>query len=532
MQTLKEDCGEERSKLAVPLAKLSMGCFFQFDIMCIYFEDATLKLGFVKIKLEKQDPILRYLVSFLVGAIVLSTFSLLQKRMLGILDIFVWKGFITPVVFGGTTGLVLMWLYARLWNVADRLQQSQEKLQDFLDNASDLIQSVDTQGRFTYVNAAWLKTMKYDQEDLEKLTVFDVIHPDWRAHCRSVFEKILGGEQVSHVETVFVAKDGTDVYLAGNLNFRMENGVPVSTRGIFRNITSQRKALEKERLTAKVFENAQEAVLVTDPRGMIVTVNNAFTSITGFTAAEVIGEMVYRVLSPGEKQPDEGYLEAMSAHPMNWEGELLGRRKNGETFPMRVAISLIRDEVGQITNYVGLFSDITDRKQFETRLEHLATHDFLTDLPNRALFQKRLEESILSARHEGKMLAVLFLDLDAFKEVNDRFGHDFGDQLMQRMTARLKDCVRKTDLVARMGGDEFAILVGDISDVAQAAQIAQKIINNMRYPHAIMGKQVETTVSIGISTYPKSRDAHTLLIDADFAMYQAKQSGKNTFYTF
>ena len=496
-------------------------------------KDVIVESEYATGKITRQNLILRYSVSFLVGAFVLSAFSLIQKLLLGLSDIFMWKGFVIPVAIGGAIGLALMRLYSRVLNNADQLQQNQEKLQDFLDNATDLIQSVDPRGKFTYVNIAWKKALKYNEEDLKKLTVFDVIHPDSRNHCKSIFDRILQGEQISDVETVFLARDGTPVYLAGNLNFRMENGVPVSTRGIFRDVTVQRRASERERLAAKVFESVQEAILVTDQNGTIMAANDAFTDITGYPTGEVIGRPVYKVLNPAEGQPGDGYKEPMSlAHPMNWEGEMLGRRKNNEAFVMKIAISLIRDEANRVTNYVGIFSDITDRKRTEKRLEHLATHDFLTDLPNRALFQKRLDEAIQAANQDETMLAVLFLDLDLFKSVNDRFGHEFGDQFMQNLAARLKGCVRKSDLVARMGGDEFAIILECISDVAQAEQIGQKIVKSMETPFEITGRQVEITFSIGISTYPKSEDARTLLMDADFAMYQAKQSGKNTFRVF
>lgn len=426
-----------------------------------------------------------------------------------------------------------MWQYSHMLRASAHIQKSQEKLQDLLDNASDLIQSVDADGKFIYVNAAWRETLKYDEAEFSKLTVFDVIHPDWRDHCQAAFHKIINGESVNHIETVFLARDGTKVHVTGSVNCRMENGICVSTRGIFRDITTQHKALEHGRLATKVFESIQEAILVTDPEGMIKVVNAAFTAITGYLGADVIDKPVYEILRSGEAHLTDGYKLAMHPfHPKNWEGEIIGRRRNGEHFTMQVAISHIRDENDRVANYVGIFSDITERKRMEKRLEHLATHDFLTDLPNRALFQKRLEDAITTAEQDAAMFAVLFLDLDEFKAVNDTFGHDFGDHLIQSLASRVRDSVRKSDLVARMGGDEFAIILQYISDVSQAVYIAQKIIQHMESPFDIMGERVQVTMSIGISLYPKSQNARALLKDADLAMYQAKRDGKNTFRVF
>lgn len=476
---------------------------------------------------------MNYLLSFLVGALALSAFSLIQKHMLGLEDIFVLKGFVVPSIIGGITGLALMLQYSSILRASDRFRQSQENLQDFLDNASDLIQSVGADGKFLYVNDAWREALKYNDDDIQRLTVFDIIHSDWLAHCQLAFQRIMKGELVGHIETIFVAKDGKKIHVAGNVNCRIVNRVCVSTRGIFRDITSEHQALEQGRLTRKVFESVQEAIVVTDSKGVVKAVNPVFSAITGYTAAETIDRPIYEILRSDDSQPSDSYkLSMRGPRPVSWDGELIGRRKNGESFHMRLAISHIWDEHDNVENYVGIFSDITERKRLEKSLEHLATHDSLTDLPNRVLFQKRLDAAIEKAEESGNMFAVLFLDLDEFKSVNDKFGHDIGDELIQSLASRVSSAVRKSDLVARMGGDEFAIILEFITDTSQATRIAQKIIENVSTTFGLAGEQIQVTMSIGISFYPKSNTPRALLKDADLAMYQAKREGRNTFRVF
>ena len=481
----------------------------------------------------RYKRVLVSLSAFLVGALFLSSFSLIQKWWLGIPKFFSLQGFVLPIIFGGGSGFLLSWLYIHLMIVADRLRQSQEKLQDILDNASDLIQSVSPDGHLTYVNAAWRNTMKYTDEDLKSLTVFDLIDPDQRGHCMDMFQKILGGEGYSNIETAFLTKDGSKVIVSGNVNCRFENGKPVSTRGVFRDVTGLRKAQETERLVARVFECGLEAIMIIEPRGRILKVNPAFSYMTGYLAEEVVGGYVYEFLRPDDFQPCE-HQEALKAmaHGLSWQGEIQAKRKNGEMFLMWLSISRIQVEDGLDTHLVAIFTDITERKQNEQRLEHLATHDPLTNLPNRALFQERLQDEICNARNKAVMVAVLFIDLDGFKVVNDLYGHDIGDRLIQKVATSIKDSVRKSDLVARVGGDEFAIVAGEIMDIPSITLIAEKILASVSQQYDIDRYRIGVTASVGISFYPECQDPRSLLIHADLAMYQAKQDGKNTYRVF
>jgi diguanylate cyclase (GGDEF)-like protein/PAS domain S-box-containing protein len=473
------------------------------------------------------------LSAFLAGAFLLSSFSLIQKRWLGLTNIFTPQGFVLPIIFGGGAGLLISWFHLGRKNAADRLRQSQEKLQDFLDNASDLIQSVSPDGHLTYVNTAWRNTLKYTDEDLKSLTVFDIVHPDEREHCMDIFRKLLTRDGCSNIETVFLAKDGSKVIVSGDVNCRFEKGVPISTRGIFRDVTESRRAHETERLAAKVFDCAQEAIMIIGPRGRILKVNRAFSDLTGYPPEDVIGGYVYEYLKPDDFQAcnHQEALMAMS-NGMSWQGEIPAKRRNGEIFLMGLSMSQIQDGDGLDSHLVAIFTDITDRKQYEKRLEHLATHDRLTNLPNRALLQDRLEDEIWNAQNRAIKLAVLFIDLDGFKVVNDLYGHDIGDRVIQSVAVRIRDSVRKSDLVARVGGDEFAIVAGDITEPSSVILIAEKVLANTSHPYDIDQYHINLTASIGISFYPECQDPRSLLIHADLAMYQAKQDGKNTYRVF
>ncbi len=289
----------------------------------------------------------------------------------------------------------------------------------------------------------------------------------------------------------------------------------------------------QRRLWSMVFASTNEAILVTDHNNNIVTVNDGFTRLTGYTAAEVIGKNP-RVLS-AHNQPQQFY-DAMWQHILNtdsWEGEILDKRKDGSLYPKWLNISVVRDAEGNITNYVGIFQDITERKANEERLAFLANHDSLTSLPNRQLLLDRLQNAITLARRSGETICLLFLDLDNFKWVNDSLGHDSGDQLLNAVASRLKETVRASDTVARLGGDEFVVLLTQTENDLEVAQIAGKIINAVARPLDLIGHDFHVTTSMGISLFPNDGDdAATLLKHADTAMYVAKSAGKNQFRYF
>jgi diguanylate cyclase (GGDEF)-like protein/PAS domain S-box-containing protein len=298
----------------------------------------------------------------------------------------------------------------------------------------------------------------------------------------------------------------------------------------------ERERQEEEaqrRLWSMVFANTNEAILITDRGNNIITVNAAFTRLTGYKEKEVVGENPH-ILSSGNQTPE--FYEAMWQQINengSWAGEVQDKRKDGSIYPKWLNISVVRDAGGNVVNYIGIFQDITQRKANEERLAFLANHDVLTGLPNRHLLLDRLQNDITLARRTGEPIGLMFLDLDNFKWVNDTLGHASGDQLLIAVATRLKETVRASDTVARLGGDEFVVLLTQTDSDLEIAQIAGKIIASVSRPLDLAGHEFHVTTSMGISVYPNDGDdAATLLKHADTAMYVAKSAGKNQFRYF
>ncbi|CAG2132132.1 Inosine-5'-monophosphate dehydrogenase [Cupriavidus yeoncheonensis] len=287
------------------------------------------------------------------------------------------------------------------------------------------------------------------------------------------------------------------------------------------------------KLADRVFEATLDGVMVTDLNGTIERVNPAFTQLTGYSRDEAVGQTP-RMLNSGEQSP--AFYQALW-HELrengSWQGEIWNRRKNGELYLEYLSISGIYNHDGKCTHYAAIFSDITQRRMDEERLNHLAMHDALTALPNRTLFSERLKQAIARAKRAARRVAVLFIDLDRFKLINDTMGHGVGDQALKVIARRLKEAIRESDTVARLGGDEFTVIVEEIEDIRHVVQIAQALLNVVGQPIEANGQTVFVTPSIGISIYPDDgTDPKQLLMQADRAMYEAKDEGKNNFRFF
>jgi diguanylate cyclase (GGDEF)-like protein/PAS domain S-box-containing protein len=293
------------------------------------------------------------------------------------------------------------------------------------------------------------------------------------------------------------------------------------------------KTADELRLYANAFDNSGEAMLIADKDNRIVNVNSAFISQTGYTLDDVIGRDP-RIFSAGNT-PTSVYQEMWRALTERnfWQGELWDRKKTGEVYPKWIRISAIRDQDENVLFYTASFTDITDRKEAEARIEHLAHHDILTGLHNRFSMEVRLEQAIASAQREQKSIAILFIDLDRFKSINDTLGHHVGDKLLIDVAARLKGCVRNSDVVARIGGDEFIIVLTSIKDNSHAAIVAENILQMVSQPYNIDGHEISTSPSIGISIYPDDGTVYDeLMRAADVAMYHAKEHGRNNYHYF
>ncbi len=315
--------------------------------------------------------------------------------------------------------------------------------------------------------------------------------------------------------------------------FKTGNTVPDEVFITFSDITGRIKAIEKARMSAAVFENTADAVLITNEKGRIISVNKAFSRITGYSEKEALNQN--SILLRSEKH-DKDFFEKMGATLKEtglWQGEITIRRKDKEAFPAWLSITAVYNETGKLINHVSVFSDITPLKRSQAQVDFLAFHDPLTHLPNRLLFNDRLSHSIKRAQRKGHKVALIFLDLDHFKTINDSLGHPIGDVLLQQVAERIKSVVRQEDTVARLSGDEFVVIVDRIEPQGVTV-LAHKLMATFTPPFMIKEHELHVTISMGITIYPKDgEDNATLIKNADTAMYQAKEEGRNNyaFYT-
>ena len=304
--------------------------------------------------------------------------------------------------------------------------------------------------------------------------------------------------------------------------------------GIYDDITQRKEAEAELEQAASVFQHANEGITITDADGVILDVNTAFTRITGYSREEALGQNP-RILKSG-RQDAAFYAEMwQTLHSRGrWAGEIWNRRKNGEVYAELLTISAVRDSNGCVQRYVGLFSDISVQKEHQQQLEHIAHYDVLTGLPNRVLLADRLQQALAQTLRRGTQLAVVYFDLDGFKIINDRHGHDAGDRLLMTLADRMKHVLREGDTLARLGGDEFVAILVDLPDVDASLPWLNRLLRAIAEPvHDEVGP-LQVSASLGISFYPQAEsvDADQLLRQADQAMYQAKLAGKNRYCLF
>lgn len=303
-----------------------------------------------------------------------------------------------------------------------------------------------------------------------------------------------------------------------------------STKQYLKSMQAQEKAL----LSASVFTHAHEGILISDPEGTIMDVNNSFTAITGYTREEVIGKNP-TILGSG-RHPKEYYAAMWRSliEKGHWYGEIWNRRKSGEEYAEILTISAVPNAQGDTHHYVAHFSDLSEAKKHEKQLESLAHYDTLTALPNRALLADRLQHAMTQANRRAQSLAVLYIDLDGFKTINDTYDHDIGDQLLVALSARMKDVLHEGDTIARIGGDEFVVILTDLTTVSTSEPIVSELLLAVAQPVDLGGLLLRVSASLGVTFYPQPEeiDSDLLLRQADQAMYHAKLAGKNRFHVF
>jgi diguanylate cyclase (GGDEF)-like protein/PAS domain S-box-containing protein/hemerythrin-like metal-binding protein len=415
------------------------------------------------------------------------------------------------------------------------LQESEARYRAVAQSAHDAIITADSRGNIVSWNRGAEAIFGYREFEVIGLPLTQLMPPANRERHRAEYSAwLIGGVHSSADTTTQLSglhKTGREFPMELSLASWETPGGRFLT-GIIRDTSERKLAEEQLRIAAIVFE-AQEGMIIADTGGVMLRVNSAFTRITGYAAEEAVGRTM-RLLHSGRHLP-EFYTAMWDAITQNgsWQGEIWNRRKSGEVYPEWLSITAVKGEAGEVTHYVGTFTDVTHKKAAEDEIRHLAFYDALTDLPNRMLLNDRLQQALVAAKRDDAHIALLFLDLDKFKPVNDSFGHDVGDHLLKEAARRILACVRESDTVARIGGDEFIVLLRTVEDARDALAVAEKIRAALNQPFALKGLRLEVSSSIGLALYPAhGSDAFALAKNADIAMYQAKSAGRNSVRIF
>lgn len=416
--------------------------------------------------------------------------------------------------------------------IEDSLYEQVELFKTINDENPDIILMRDYNGKFLYANAALAKLYATTPDQLIGKTDAS-FNPDkeqrvfYLQNIRDIMDKF---------ETELVYETSTDVHTGETRYFQSikkpikdKNG-ELSILVIAHDITELRQNELQLQQLAAVTQNSREGVVITDLQGNIVAINESFTLITGYTEEDVIGQKASLLKS--EEHDKKFYTDIWKSiiSTDKWSGEIWNKNKNNKVCPEWLNISTIKDNNGDIINYVGMFLDLSTEKASEEKIRYLALHDTLTGLNNRYQFENRLEHALLSRKDDDNIIALFFLDLDNFKDINDSYGHETGDKVLQVVSKELKQLIREEDTLARFGGDEFVILSEDLHANNDAAVIAQKILDRFHDTFVIENQIFHLTCSIGISLHPYDGNTKsTLLKAADAAMYKAKRKGKRSF---
>ena len=425
--------------------------------------------------------------------------------------------------------------------MAQALAESETKFRDFFDKNSSMLLLLDpATGRILRANGAAAEFYGYTQKALEGMPMSEI-------SVLSADDLAKEGQRAVREECNFFFF--THRLASGETRYVEVHLTPIETDGrlllysIVHDVTERRQAEDKLRLAATVFTHAREGILITTPDGTIIDVNDAFTDITGYGRDEALGRKPSMLASGRhEKRFYEQMWQALVENGQ-WFGEVWNRRKCGEVFAEMLTISAVPDANGQTQQYVGLFSDITRMKDHERELERVAHYDALTGLPNRVLFGDRLQQAMAQATRRAQRLAIAYLDLDGFKTINDRYGHEVGDRLLIAVAGRMKRALREEDTLARIGGDEFIAVLGELNSPGAAAgessclncmPIFDRLLAAAAEPLYRGDLELRVSVSIGITFFPQADDvdAVKLVAQADEAMYEAKIGGKNRYSVF
>ena len=414
------------------------------------------------------------------------------------------------------------------------LRESEERWKFALEGSGDGVWDRNLQTGEVLFSKQYKKIYGFEENELNNCYEpwSERVHPDDLERSHEDREAYFAGQQPSYVsERRMQCKDGSWKWILsrGMVVSRDSDGKPLRMIGTHSDITERHQREDALRLAATVINTMDEAITVTDLENKIVSVNPAFTRITGYLPEEVIGKDP-KVLASATQSAEfyQNMWQSLFGSGA-WQGEIRNRRKDGNLYLEWLSIKRVCNDLGMPTNYVAVFSDITKRKASEERTQYLAHYDLLTGLPNRSLFSDRLRQAIAMARRDKTQMALMFIDLDKFKPVNDTHGHQVGDLLLEQVANRLRECLRReSDTVARMGGDEFVVILQEIEAAEDAGLVAEKILQALNRPFDIADHIINISSSIGIAIFPEhGSDENLLLKSADAAMYRAKEGGRN-----
>jgi diguanylate cyclase (GGDEF)-like protein/PAS domain S-box-containing protein len=419
----------------------------------------------------------------------------------------------------------------------EALRKSEERYRTIMDEIHDDYYENDLAGNYTFVNDALCRSVGYTMEELIGMNSRAIHPPEEFEKIVEAYKKLYStGEPIKALSSTFIRKDGSRGFAEiSAFPMRNEKGDIIGFRGVSHDVTERVRMEEALRQSEEkyrtILEEIEEGYYEVDLAGNIKFVNRAACRQFGYSEEELIGSN-YRVYVP--KEDVKGVYKAWNK--VYRTGEPLKSypfatvRKDGTQIFVENSVSPIRNKEGTIIGFRAVSRDVTQRKQFEQKLADMATHDSLTGLPNRTLLSDRLTMGLALSRRSGNKLAVLMLDLDRFKVINDTMGHDVGDQLLKAVAERLTSVLRKSDTVARIGGDEFVLVLPQVPSPDNAAKLAQRILDVFREPFVFDGHQLNITTSIGIAVYPDDgKEIHVLLKNADNAMYRAKEQGRDTY---
>lgn len=404
-----------------------------------------------------------------------------------------------------------------------------------VENSNDLIQIVGFDGFVIYVNRRWRETLGYELSETENLNFFDLLHEDFHCDCQARIQLLIDGGSVPCFEVAFKAKNGDKIIAEGSISLYLEDGEPKGIQGFFRDITVRKKTevalLTSESRFRTIFESSVAGIAMLAPDGSFLQANPAFCEFLGYSENELRELKITDVTHPDDI---EETLSRRNIALANKSRSIVCEKrymcKDGSVFWAQLSSTWFFDEQGQPLYTVPVIQNITRRKEAELKIRELAYYDSLTRLPNRSLFNDRLERALANSQRLNKSFALMFLDLDRFKGVNDTLGHAVGDEMLCQAADRLRHCLRENDTVARLGGDEFVVILSDHKSEDNVPHIATKILESLSKPFDLAVREVFSSTSVGIAIYPEDgTTAVDLLRHADMAMYAAKDSGGDTF---